>query len=135
MSAPIEREFTGSTNSPADARSFVIGELDRLLNAAAPRPLCDDIQLVVSELVTNAVRAGSPAVTVGVSVRDGRLVIQVGDRAGGWPQPRVAGEHDVTGRGLALVSAVCASWGVRLAEQGKIVWAEVAIPVIEGVRR
>jgi anti-sigma regulatory factor (Ser/Thr protein kinase) len=124
----IEHEFAGDPRSPAGARSFAKSALGDLLTTPVPSSLCDDVELVVSELVTNAVRAGSPTVRVGVAIKQDRVVVQVSDVAGGWPEPREAGIHDPHGRGLPLVSALSASWGVRRAPIGKVVWAELPIP-------
>lgn len=128
MAAPTEQRFAGESASPAAARGFATSVLNELLPAPIARTLCDDIELVVSELVTNAVRAGSPAIHVAVAHENNRIVVRVRDEAPGWPEQRDAGVSDPTGRGLALVSAICAAWGVRLAANGKIVWAELAVP-------
>jgi hypothetical protein len=132
MTVPIEREFAGDVSAPTRARSFVLAVVDPLLGAtpsAAASTARDDIELVVSVLVTNAVRARSSVVRVAVALGAGRVRIGVADEANGWPEQRVAGIRDPNGRGLALVSALCASWGVRLNDAGgKTVWAEVVVP-------
>lgn len=123
-----EREFSGDARSPAAARSFAKSAVSRLLGRDVPRLLGDDIELIVSELVTNAVRAGSSTVTVGVGLENDRIRLHVTDQAEGWPEPRQAGVTDTGGRGLPLVSALSASWGVRLVPTGKVVWAELPVP-------
>lgn len=128
MSDAVEQVFAGDPRSPAAARGFARAALGDLLDRSAPEPLCDDLELVVSELVTNAVRAGSPNVGVAMSVQGDRLVVRVSDEAGGWPEPRDADIYDTGGRGLPLVSALSASWGVRMSGTGKVVWAELRIP-------
>ena len=128
MAAQTEREFDADARAPAAARVFAKATLDGLLGARAPQALCDDVELVVSELVTNAVRAGSPTVNVSSSLERTRIVVRVSDQAVGWPEERDAAVDDPGGRGLPLVSALSASWGVRLVETGKIVWAELAVP-------
>jgi anti-sigma regulatory factor (Ser/Thr protein kinase) len=128
MSDTAEQVFAGDPRSPAAARGFARASLADLLDRAAPDPLCDDLELVVSELVTNAVRAGSPNVGVAISVDGDRLVVRVSDEAGGWPEPRDADIYDTGGRGLPLVSAISTSWGVRMSGAGKVVWAELRIP-------
>ncbi|GAB2482588.1 ATP-binding protein [Jatrophihabitans fulvus] len=126
--APTEREFSGDPYAPAEARAFVIASLGTELGAPVTFPVRDDIELVVSELVTNAVRAGSASVRVAVEVTGRRAALRVADDAPGWPQQRAASIHDVSGRGLALVAAISAAWGVRLTgETGKIVWAEIEL--------
>lgn len=128
MSTPAEREFPGDTSSPARARGFATSALVELLPALVVPTVSEDIELVVSELVTNAVRAGSATITVSIARDDDRVAVQVRDTAPGWPAQRSASIHDVSGRGLALVSAICASWGVRLVPGGKTVWAELEVP-------
>ncbi len=128
MAGQTEREFDADARAPAAARVFAKSALDDLLNAPPPAGLCDDVELVVSELVTNAVRAGSPTVIVSVSLERTRIVVRVKDHAVGWPEERRAAVDDPGGRGLPLVSALSASWGVRLVETGKVVWAELAVP-------
>ena len=123
-----EQVFDGDPRSPAAARSFVRSAVGSLLTRPAPASLCDDLELVVSELVTNAVRAGSPTVAVAVVVDDDRVVLRVSDAAGGWPDPRDTDVYDTGGRGLPLVSAISTSWGVRMSGDSKVVWAELVIP-------
>ena len=126
--AATEHVFAGDPRSPAGARSFIKSSIGELLGRPAPDRLCDDLQLVVSELVTNAVRAGSPRIRVSLALEDDRAIVRVSDEAGGWPEPRIADVYDIGGRGLPLVSAISASWGVRLSGTGKVVWAELRLP-------
>lgn len=128
MSTPTEHVFPGDPTSAAAARSFARTTLVSLLGADAAAALHDDVQLIVSELVTNAIRARSATVRVTLQLVGRRLAIRVGDEAPGWPEQRSAGIHDTTGRGLPLVSALSASWGVAMAVSGKVVWAELDLP-------
>lgn len=120
-------DLTADTRAPAAARRFVSTTLPELVSPL-PDTLRDDAELVVSELVTNAVRSGSAVAAVELERKGRRISIAVRDESDGWPEPRQAGIHDVRGRGLPLVSAVSAAWGVRLTQQGKLVWAELDIP-------
>lgn len=122
-----QQEFTGDSGSPAAARAFAKAALGELITTPIAPELCDDVELVVSELVTNAVRAGSPTVRVEVLREGARVTVRVTDKAAGWPEEREAGIRDTGGRGLPLVSAVSSAWGVRLAGAGKVVWADVDI--------
>jgi hypothetical protein len=98
----------------------------RLARAAleAEHPeLVDDAELVVSELVTNAALHGEPPITVriltGPTVR-----VEVEDAARHLPVVMPAELDATTGRGLALVAAVGARWGVQgVPPGGKKVWA------------
>jgi anti-sigma regulatory factor (Ser/Thr protein kinase) len=104
------------------ARRFV----DRWLGSAADSQFGEDIQLVASELVTNAVRHSSLA---GLRLsRDGDCVIlEVDDHSQG--EPRIAEELSpaaASGRGLVIVDRLVSRWGWRpLPDGGKRVWCEV----------
>jgi sodium/proline symporter len=128
VSTAAEQAFSGDPRSPSAARNFVKSVIGELLQRTAPGNLCDDLELVVSELVTNAVRAGTESVGVALSLEGDRIVLRVSDDAGGWPEARDPGVDDTGGRGLPLVSAISSSWGVRLSGTGKVVWAELRVP-------
>ena len=83
--------------------------------------------LLVSELVTNAVRHAKGIDVVTVNLHAGRtwLRIEVQDTDRHWPQPRIPGRHDESGFGFILVDALASTWGVRETEAGKAVWAEL----------
>jgi anti-sigma regulatory factor (Ser/Thr protein kinase) len=83
--------------------------------------------LLVSELVTNAVRHARGIDVVTVNLHAGRtwLRIEVQDTDRHWPQPRIPGKHDDSGFGFILVDALASNWGVRETEAGKAVWAEL----------
>ena len=83
--------------------------------------------LLVSELVTNAVRHAEGIDVVTVNLHAGRtwLRIEVQDTDRHWPQPRVPGRFDESGFGFILVDALASNWGVRETEAGKAVWAEL----------
>ncbi|WP_331770050.1 serine/threonine-protein phosphatase (plasmid) [Embleya sp. NBC_00888] len=80
-------------------------------------------ELVVSELVTNAIRyAGGP---VGVRlIHDGMLVCEVSDPSNTQPRLRRARDTDEGGRGLFLVAQLTARWGSRYHRTGKTIWTE-----------
>jgi serine/threonine-protein kinase RsbW len=83
--------------------------------------------LLVSELVTNAVRhaRGSDAITLQLQASRTWLRIEVTDADPRWPQPRSPAEFDGSGFGLVLVDALAGKWGVRETATGKAVWAEL----------
>ncbi|MFD8429609.1 SpoIIE family protein phosphatase, partial [Streptomyces coelicoflavus] len=85
----------------------------------------DSVLLLVSELVTNAVRHAGGPITVRL-IRDGPgLLCEVGDTGNGRPRLGRAGLLDDGGRGLHVVHRLTTRWGVRWTETGKVVWAEV----------
>ncbi|WP_245796048.1 ATP-binding protein [Actinacidiphila alni] len=93
--------------------------------------LGDVAQLVLSELLTNAVRHGRvPGRDIGtrfLRLAEGGLRIEVHDPREAGPAPRTAGAWDEDGRGLALVEALTAGrWGTATREgPGKLVWADL----------
>lgn len=106
----------------ADARRWLRGEFERWGPTPAIRQAAE---LVLSELVTNAVLHSPGPMRVSVSRRDDGLAIEVVDaNTHGVPalQQRYSSEA-TTGRGLQIVDRCCAAWGVRGLKGGKGVWA------------
>ncbi|MFK0291904.1 SpoIIE family protein phosphatase [Streptomyces sp. NPDC090442] len=85
------------------------------------------MELVVSELITNAIRYGSPPVTARL-LRDRSLVCEVADGSNTSPHLRYAAITDEGGRGLFLVAQLTERWGTRYTPQGKVIWAEQPLP-------
>ncbi|MQY34050.1 hypothetical protein SRB17_20160 [Streptomyces sp. RB17] len=89
--------------------------------------LADDTALVVSELVTNAVRYADGPIELRL-VRDRTLTCEVTDDSSTAPQLRRAMVGDEGGRGLFITAQLTERWGVRPARRGKTVWAELRPP-------
>ncbi|MCO6009197.1 ATP-binding protein [Actinoallomurus purpureus] len=86
----------------------------------------DTAELLVSELVTNAVRHGDGQIHLTMCAQDDRLRFEVDDEApGSVPKIRPAGDNDEGGRGLHLVGLLSSRWGVTPTATGKIVWFEL----------
>ena len=86
--------------------------------------LADDVTLIVSELLTNALAVGQGMITLTLALRPGVLTIEVADVGSGRPRPRKARKGDVNGRGLQIVEHLAESWGHRsTVDGGKVVWA------------
>ncbi|WP_329452820.1 PAS domain-containing SpoIIE family protein phosphatase/ATP-binding protein [Streptomyces sp. NBC_01724] len=83
----------------------------------------DTTKLIVSELVTNAVRHGSGLVGLRL-IQHQVLTCEVFDTHAGSPQLRRARTTDENGRGLFLVGQLSRRWGARSVSGGKVVWAE-----------
>ncbi|MER6157670.1 SpoIIE family protein phosphatase [Streptomyces sp. NPDC001868] len=81
-------------------------------------------ELVVSELVTNAIRYGRPPVRLRL-IHDRTLLCEVSDSGGTTPHLRRARVYDEGGRGLLLVAQLAQHWGTRRSRRGKTVWAEL----------
>ena len=83
--------------------------------------------LIVSELVTNAVRhaEGTEVIALDLHAERTWLRIEVQDTDQNWPQPRSPAHSDESGFGFVLVDALACQWGVRETATGKAVWAEL----------
>lgn len=85
----------------------------------------DDLALVVSELVTNAVRHGQPPVELEIGTCEHCVTVVVADAGTSRPAPRPAEDDAEGGRGLHLVDVLAVEHGVRSRPPGKAVWAEL----------
>jgi PAS domain-containing protein/anti-sigma regulatory factor (Ser/Thr protein kinase) len=86
-------------------------------------------ELIVSELVTNAIRYGRPPIRLRLIHQDASLICEVYDSSGSTPHMRRARMFDEGGRGLLLVAQLSARWGTRHDRIGKTVWAEQKLGV------
>ncbi|MBR7830723.1 SpoIIE family protein phosphatase [Actinospica sp. MGRD01-02] len=84
-------------------------------------------ELVVSELVTNAIRYGAPPIQLRL-IRDSMLICEVSDGSNTAPHLRRARVFDEGGRGLLLVAQLTQRWGARYGTAGKSIWCEQALP-------
>ena len=84
-------------------------------------------ELIVSELVTNAVRYGDDPVVLRL-IRDSALICEVSDGSSTAPHLRRARVFDEGGRGLLLVAQMAERWGSRQTATGKTIWAELGLP-------
>ncbi|QTE01945.1 SpoIIE family protein phosphatase [Streptomyces cyanogenus] len=84
-------------------------------------------ELIVSELVTNAIRYGTPPLRLRL-IKDRTLTCEVHDSNALAPRLRHAKTIDEGGRGLFIIARLAQSWGVRYSLDSKIVWAEQALP-------
>ncbi|WP_405774184.1 SpoIIE family protein phosphatase [Streptomyces sp. NBC_00859] len=84
-------------------------------------------ELVVSELVTNAVRYADGPIQVRL-IRDRTLLCEVADTGHTSPHLRHSGEEDEGGRGLFIVAQLVQRWGTRYTRSGKTIWTEQAFP-------
>ncbi len=84
-------------------------------------------ELVVSELVTNAIRYGRPPVRLRL-IRDDALICEVADSSATAPHLRRARTYDEGGRGLFIVAQLTRRWGSRQTPAGKTIWADLPLP-------
>jgi anti-sigma regulatory factor (Ser/Thr protein kinase) len=117
---PDEVRLPPHPSSVGTARRFVTGQL-AALGIADPGA---SAELVVSELVTNAViHAGTDLTVRVVPVGAGNGArIEVADGSTTMPGLRIANSQSHSGRGLMLVEHFALEWGVERTESGKVVW-------------
>ncbi len=93
--------------------------------------LLDSVNLLVTELVTNAVVHAESDAEVAVVLTPTTLRVEVADRGGGAALPKDAATFDTSGRGMALVDAMASAWGTTpRADGGKVIWFELARPAL-----
>lgn len=125
----LETDAVGDWRLPREPRS--VGRARELareqLSAWDLDDLVDTTELLVSELVTNALRYGEGEIRLRL-LRDRTLVCEVWDAGLVQPRRRRARDTDEGGRGLQLVGLLSAAWGSRRTPRGKTVWFELALP-------
>ncbi|MFJ9046265.1 SpoIIE family protein phosphatase [Streptomyces sp. NPDC102347] len=84
-------------------------------------------ELVVSELVTNAIRYGAPPIRLRLIHDASTLICEVSDTSHTAPHLRRAKTWDEGGRGLLLVAQLTQRWGTRHTAEGKTIWAELTL--------
>jgi len=124
----IEVDLDSGLDAAAEARAAI-----GLLDGMADPDLLDDVRLLVSEVVTNAVRhAGAPPdvkIRLTVSVADDIVRAEVRDGGRGFqPSPRDAPQLEAGGWGLHLVDRLASRWGVERGQPARV-WFEVE-PVV-----
>lgn len=103
----------------ADMRSLAV----RQLSQWGLEHLAFSTELIVSELITNAIRHGHDPIRLRL-ILDRTLICEVSDAASTSPHIRRAATTDEGGRGLFLVARCSHRWGTRYAPVGKTIWAE-----------
>ncbi|MET9465268.1 SpoIIE family protein phosphatase [Streptomyces sp. NPDC006544] len=83
-------------------------------------------ELILSELITNAIRYGTAPIRVRL-LRDRALICEVSDGSSTSPHLRYAATTDEGGRGLFLVAQYAERWGTRYTERGKVIWAQLPL--------
>ncbi len=118
-----------SWDVPPDPASVGIlrAQATRQVEAWGLGELAITTELVVSELVTNAIRYATPPIRLRL-LRDARLTCEVADSSSTAPRLRHARITDEGGRGLFLVAQLTQRWGARYSGDGKVIWAEQEIP-------
>ncbi|QIY60040.1 SpoIIE family protein phosphatase [Streptomyces sp. RPA4-5] len=125
----LPKDAVGDWNLAPEARSVARArELAReQLVDWGLQDLVDTTELLVSELVTNALRHGHGEIRLRLLL-DRSLVCEVWDADLAQPRRRRARDTDEGGRGLQLVGLLSEGWGSRRTPRGKTVWFELALP-------
>ncbi|MFI7082868.1 SpoIIE family protein phosphatase [Streptomyces anulatus] len=125
----LSPEHLASWDVPVDPAA--VGEtrakVSRRLEAWGLEDLSMTTELIVSELVTNAIRYGAGPVRLRLLFQSA-LTCEVSDASNTSPRLRHARTTDEGGRGLFLVAQLAHRWGTRYTPQGKIIWAEQPLP-------
>ena len=121
-----QRSFPATAGSIREARRFVLDQLSQV-----PDAMREQVGLIVSELVTNAVVHAASSYTVALDLEPQTLTLEVADKGNGLPFPADAppppDQHH--GRGLLIVTQLASEWGVKqhAGDPGKTVWVKVPL--------
>ncbi|WP_232837903.1 amino acid permease [Streptomyces atratus] len=121
-------ELTAEPEMVGNARTMATGQL----GAWGLDELSFTTELIVSELVTNAIRYAAGPIHVRL-IRDETLICEVADTGHTSPHLRHAAADDESGRGLYIVAQIAQQWGTRYTPTGKTIWVEQALPTAPAV--
>ncbi|MEW9516134.1 SpoIIE family protein phosphatase [Streptomyces tubercidicus] len=121
-------ELTADPARVSDVRAAAMRQLSRW----GLDDVAFTVELLLSELVTNAIRYGTEPIQVRL-IHDRTLICEVYDGSSTAPHLRHAAATDEGGRGLFLVSQLAHAWGTRYTVGGKVIWAECALDGLDGV--
>ncbi|MGW1956102.1 SpoIIE family protein phosphatase [Streptomyces sp. NPDC001920] len=119
--APLDIAFTelpATASAVSAGRSFAV----ETLTAWGCAHKAEDVRLLVSEVLTNAVQHAEGPVVLHLRRTATELAVEVSDLSPHLPQPRLADQDEESGRGLILVDTLADNWGVRPDERGKTTW-------------
>jgi len=117
-------EIDDTVDSAATARGFTAGVLEQ----AGCREVLDTAVLLVSELVTNALRHARPPYALVLDLTSDYLECRVEDNEDAVPTRASSGELAESGRGLVLLEALATEWGTRdRGAAGKTTWFRLAL--------
>jgi anti-sigma regulatory factor (Ser/Thr protein kinase) len=120
----IRTTLTPFPASVGTARRFV---RDVLTTRMVGYRVVDTVELLTSEVVTNALVHARSAPELTVEVLDDVVRVEVSDTSTGEPVLQQPDPESASGRGIAIVELLAAGWGVeRMADDGKRVWFEVS---------
>jgi DNA-binding NarL/FixJ family response regulator len=114
-------QLAADVRSSAGARRF----MEETLRRWQCGDVLDIVNILVSELVTNAITHAKSEAEVTVLLTPTSIRIEVTDTGEGTPQAKELVHEGTSGRGLAIVDVMSSAWGVEPRERGKTVWFEV----------
>lgn len=120
----ISRRLPSIPSSAPVARRFL---LDVLGSWSLPAETVDTAGLLLTELVSNAVRHSDESIDLRLAIDEHRLRVGVFDESHRLPLPAPVGVESTSGRGLQLIDAMSSGWGVEMEDAGKVVWFEMEI--------
>jgi hypothetical protein len=124
----VEQVFNNELSAPADARQFCAHELTEGIDGIPELGgLVERAVLIVSELVTNSVKANGAHIRLVMAVDNDRLRLGVTDDGSGWPTRVDSEVSDPGGRGLEIVEKLSDRWGIERSGDEKCVWVELAV--------
>jgi anti-sigma regulatory factor (Ser/Thr protein kinase) len=121
----VELLLPAAPTAPAEARAVV-----EAIGSDLPEPVLVDVKLLLTEVVTNAIKHASRGVqAVIIRIRTNHFIrVEVLDPGPMFnPDPRPPGTGAGSGRGLYLVDTVATAWGVEPDQAGKKVWFELRL--------
>jgi anti-sigma regulatory factor (Ser/Thr protein kinase) len=120
----VEIPLPADVRAPGEARNFVRTRWPEL-----DEDVLDDVTLIVSELVSNAVQHGEPDIVLRMLVEPFSVDVSVLDHGSQVPPAtiRVPAESATSGRGLSIVDRLASDWGVEPLDGGKQVWARLRV--------
>jgi anti-sigma regulatory factor (Ser/Thr protein kinase) len=121
------RSFPEQPESVTEARRFATGVLQDV-----PPEITATVELLVSELATNCIRHTDSAFDLTIIQAGNQIRVEATDYDVGKPTMQSPKPSDPSGRGLRIVDALAAAWGVEhRSAQGKTVWFTVAVAAPE----
>ncbi|TVL91384.1 SpoIIE family protein phosphatase/ATP-binding protein [Streptomyces sp. SAJ15] len=125
----VEDDRIAEWDVPADpaAVAVVRSEVTRRLEEWGMGEEAFTTELILSELITNAIRYGASPIRVRLLL-DRCLICEVSDASSTSPHLRHAATMDEGGRGLFLVAQFAERWGTRYTPTGKVIWTEQPLP-------
>ncbi|WP_078888432.1 PAS domain S-box protein [Streptomyces sclerotialus] len=122
--ASVDIALPATPSAVSDGRAFLTAALARWDRTE----VADEACLLVSEILTNAIRHAQGPLRLRLRMSRSDLTAEVSDRTSRRPQLRLARTDEESGRGLFLVDTLADSWGTHPTDEGKIIWFTLRLP-------